>query len=776
MVDSNLDQLFTVNVTTGAATLIGSTLNNGLVTPADLTWRAATQQLWTIDLAGGEVGTLDVDSGTFSPVFIANPTSGWQGMAWSEPDGVFYLANQDGNNYVLDPATGVTTLLGAAGVGLIVALDVDAANVLYGVDLNGAVVSINKVSGAATTIANTLAGFQGLGINHRTGVWFGANVNDDSLHTIVPTTGASTLIGAFGLGTQFSKGFDLVEKTPDAYLVDAQGHGLFAIELSTGTATLVGNTMNNGLSVPTDVAYRAATGQLWTIDLSGGEVGTLDLNTAVFTPIYNAVPNAGWQGIAWSEVDGVFFLGNQDGNTYVLDPLTGATTVLGPSGSAASGGLDTDAFGNLYAVSFSGVIASIDKGTGLATQIATTASGTQDLAIDQVTGRWYVVNSLTNSLSELQKDNGMTTLVGAFGAGVQFPRGFDLVDKPRSFLVDSNLDVLCSVDLLTGVATTIASTNNNGLATPADLTFRSDTNTLWTVDLTGGAVGTLDMATAAFTPAYQTGLSGFQAIAYDQVTQSFYLANQNGNTYRLDPRSGVTTLLGATGYALITCLDTDGAGNLFGIDFNTGAIVSIDKVTGAGSTLSTTITGFQGLGIDWVSGVWFGSNTNDDSLHFVASATGANILIGAHGAGVGFAKGFDVVDTVGTTPATNARFGNACGGVGLNPLTRPVLGRHWEIDVNLPPAGLLGGIGIGFTNPSLSLAPFGAPGCTQYSDSTALVILLLPIGSPAYSLEIPADSSFVGLQLFAQGYGYVPGANPLNLGASRGLRGQIGNF
>jgi hypothetical protein len=45
LIDSNLDQLFSVDLTTGAATLIASTLNNGLGTPADLAWRAATQEL-----------------------------------------------------------------------------------------------------------------------------------------------------------------------------------------------------------------------------------------------------------------------------------------------------------------------------------------------------------------------------------------------------------------------------------------------------------------------------------------------------------------------------------------------------------------------------------------------------------------------------------------------------------------------------------------------------------------------------------------------------------
>src|SRR5262245_59060837 len=87
LIDSNLDQLFSVNLATGAATLIGSTLNNGLDTPAGLTWRADTQTLWTVDLSGGEVGTLNLLNGTFTQVFIANPTSGWQGIDWGPRPG-----------------------------------------------------------------------------------------------------------------------------------------------------------------------------------------------------------------------------------------------------------------------------------------------------------------------------------------------------------------------------------------------------------------------------------------------------------------------------------------------------------------------------------------------------------------------------------------------------------------------------------------------------------------------------------------------------------------
>jgi hypothetical protein len=228
------------------------------------------------------------------------------------------------------------------------------------------------------------------------------------------------------------------------------------------------------------------------------------------------------------------------------------------------------------------------------------------------------------------------------------------------YLVDTTIDQLFSVDLATGAATMIASTLNNGLATAADLSWRAATNELWTVDLGTGALGTIDVATGQFTAVYQTGLSGFQGMAWDETTQLFYLANQSGNNYKLDPATGVTTLLGSAGFSLITSLDTDAAGNLFGTDFTTGALVSINKLTGAGTFLATSVTNIQGLGIDQVSGVWYGANSVTSSLYSINSATGASTLIGPHGSGITFAKGFDLIDAGGGNYATKTSFGAGC--------------------------------------------------------------------------------------------------------------------
>src|SRR5690606_40524247 len=85
----------------------------------------------------------------------------------------------------------------------------------------------------------------------------------------------------------------------------------------------------------------------------------------------------------------------------------------------------------------------------------------------------------------------------------------------QAYILDSTLDILFTVDLNTGLATQVASTFNNGLDTPADLAWRTDTREMWTIDLSGGELGTIDIATGTFTPVIQTGLSGWQSLAWD---------------------------------------------------------------------------------------------------------------------------------------------------------------------------------------------------------------------------------------------------------------------
>jgi len=246
-VDSNLDQLISVDLATANVTLIGSTLNNGLETPAGLAWRPDTSELWVIDLGGGEVGTLDLNNATFTPVFMTN-LSGWQGMAWDAARSLFILANQDDNTYVLDPATGVTTLVGNSTFGLITAMDFDPVGVLWGIDFSGAIVQLDPISGVGTNAGTTIPAIQGLAIDNA-GTWYAMSTNTDSLYTIDPTTGVETLIGMTP-GLQFVKGFEIptsggVPSLGSAYCSPAvvNTSGASATIIATGSTVAANNNV-----------------------------------------------------------------------------------------------------------------------------------------------------------------------------------------------------------------------------------------------------------------------------------------------------------------------------------------------------------------------------------------------------------------------------------------------------------------------------------------------------------------------------------------------------
>ena len=208
LIDTNLDQLFSVDLTNGATTLIGSTLVNGLVTAADLCWRDDTNEIWTIDLTGGEAGIIDPATGNFTVVWNTT-VNGWQGMAWDHTTKLFYLHNQNDQLSTLDPVTGTVTLVGtlAPTTPLVTAIEIDALGRVWAMDFAGAILQIDKATGLEIARIPTpgLTNVQGFSIA-ADGSWYAVSTGTDSLYLVDPLTGTSTLLGN-NPGVQFAKGF-----------------------------------------------------------------------------------------------------------------------------------------------------------------------------------------------------------------------------------------------------------------------------------------------------------------------------------------------------------------------------------------------------------------------------------------------------------------------------------------------------------------------------------------------------------------------------------------
>ena len=152
-----------------------------------------------------------------------------------------------------------------------------------------------------------------------------------------------------------------------------------------------------------------------------------------------------------------------------------------------------------------------------------------------------------------------------------------------------------------------------------------------------------------------------------------------------------------------------------------------------------------------------------------------------------FSGGVDTTWTFGiAVPATVTPFGSACAGpagtplLGTQGLTLPWIGYTFTLRAASVSAFAL--LLFGWSNTAsgsitlpYSLAPHGAPGCSVLVSPDAVFGVVAGAGSAATSaVALPFAPSLVGMQFFNQAVSFDPGANPLGLTTSNGLRSTIG--
>jgi len=116
--------------------------------------------------------------------------------------------------------------------------------------------------------------------------------------------------------------------------------------------------------------------------------------------------------------------------------------------------------------------------------------------------------------------------------------------------------------------------------------------------------------------------------------------------------------------------------------------------------------------------------------------------------------------------------------LGLKASARPVIGTTVQLVMtDLTPTAPFGGLIYGFTRytPGVSLSTFGMPGCFQYNNQLA-VLLVVPVGASTVSVPFTVPN-VPGVVLQAQAVLYDPaaGLTPLGATASRGVALQLGN-
>lgn len=152
---------------------------------------------------------------------------------------------------------------------LLVARPTYAASILFGVSLNGhssgspgpsSLYTIDPVTGAGTLVGNIGYAVNSLAVDPATGILYGSTTSwsgaFNGLLAIDPTTGAATEVGAFGAGFTSILGLTFNSAGQLFGWHDPSDDDLVSINLSTGAATIVGDS---GLSTGAHIlAFNAA--------------------------------------------------------------------------------------------------------------------------------------------------------------------------------------------------------------------------------------------------------------------------------------------------------------------------------------------------------------------------------------------------------------------------------------------------------------------------------------------------------------------------------------
>ena len=198
--------LLTLDQNTGSGSIVGATRFNELT---GVTIRPSNGELF--GTVKGSISTMlvriDAEAGQSYETAVI-PVSNIRAIAFDLNDDLYGTNFNDGDLYLIDPATGDTTFIGSTGINLFLGLAINPLDgTLWGTAITDAIYKINKSTAEATLIGNT--GFSRTPeiVFDAEGKLFGlsgfAPTVVSELIQIDPSTGIGTVIGSTGFKTVF---------------------------------------------------------------------------------------------------------------------------------------------------------------------------------------------------------------------------------------------------------------------------------------------------------------------------------------------------------------------------------------------------------------------------------------------------------------------------------------------------------------------------------------------------------------------------------------------
>ncbi|HTX34880.1 MAG TPA: SBBP repeat-containing protein [Bryobacteraceae bacterium] len=376
---SSPSNLYIINPGNASGVLIGNTgvYLNGIAFNSSGTLYAiggvgsysATNNLYTVNTSTGAL-TL-VGASNLADAIQFNNT------------GQLYMADQSTPDTVLDsinPASGQATPIGSStGFSEIGGLAF-VQGTMYGITASGQVVSINLTTGVGTQVSTGTAtgGAEFYGATAYTPNTTPTNVvlacdTLANLYSVTPSTGATTLIGTTAIVMGNLAAFNGV-----LYGVSystTSPSGLYLINPNTAAATLIGNTGTylNGIAFNSaGVLYAVGSPTSYT---STNNLYTVNTATGALTLVGSGTTSYVADAIQFDNTGKLYLVdGSNPHLLYSIAPASGQATEIGSTNFSSVSGL-AFLLGTMYGVSESGQVLSINLTTGAGTQVSTSSLG-----------------------------------------------------------------------------------------------------------------------------------------------------------------------------------------------------------------------------------------------------------------------------------------------------------------------------------------------------------------------------------------------------------------
>jgi trimeric autotransporter adhesin len=749
---ASTSSLYTVNLSTGAATLVG-TIGGGI----NIRGLAVVAGPETVFAVTSGNNLLRFESNAPGSIVSSTAITGLQsgenilGIDFRPATGQLYGLGSTSRLYLIDWTNGSATqvgpgpftpLLNGTDFGFDFNPQADRIRVVSDAEqnlrlnpINGAVAGIDtnlnppgNVVAAAYT--NNFAGTSGTTL-------YDIDSNSDLLLIQnPPNLGTLSAVGPLNVNTTGLTGFDIAPNGiafASMTLPAATTSNLYTVNIASGSATLIGTIGGN--ETIRDIAVRLNAEVVYGVtQTSGGTFNLITFNAAVPGVILSTVAITGLQpaesirGIDFRPLTGRLYALGSTNRLYIIDQTTGAATAVnGPFSPALNGtsfGMDfnptvdrirvvSDNEQNLRLNPHTGLVQNTDLALNPAGNVVA-AAYTNNFA-GAVSTTLYDIDSVSDTLDiQAPPNDGTLTIVGSLGVDVSSTIGFDIAPASGTafmtgYLPAAVLPSLFNVNLATGAATLIGNVNT--------------TDTLIGISVQNSISNVAGTDTAGI---------------YDPATGAWFLRNTNS------PGSAdLVFLFGPGGAGLVPLAgDWDGDGDdtpglynptngaFFLRNSNSPGPAEVPAFFfGPGGSNFIPIVGdWDGDGRDTVgiydasTGAFFLKNTNASGAAdrvFVFGAGGATPLVGDWNG--------DGVDTIGIYVAASAAFflrnSNSSGPADIAPFTfgppnlRPLTG-DWNGDgvdtVGIyNPAGGSWFLSNGFTGGAADIVfTYGPPGAT----------------------------------------------------------------